>query len=243
MKTVRLDNYLVSSKLVESRNKAQELIKSNFVLVDEKIINKPNYQLSDQSKIRIIKQEIYVSRAANKLKHALDSFNINLKNKIVLDIGSSTGGFTQVSLLNGASKVYAIDVGTNQMNLKLKTNTRVDLYENTDFRNINLSLFNQKIDFICCDVSFISLSKIIDKLVDLIPYHYEGVFLIKPQYEIENIKIKNFKGIIREESTRKRIIEKLKQYFIKNKFEIINLIESPIRGKEGNIEYLIYVKK
>ncbi len=243
MKTVRLDNYLYVNKLSNSRTKAQELIKANLVFVNDVCINKSNYQVSESDKVKVINKGIYVSRAANKLKHAIDKFKINLKNKVVLDIGSSTGGFTQICLFNGASKIYSIDVGTNQMDKSVSSNKKVRLFENTDFRSVELNLFDEKIDFVCCDVSFLSLTKIIDKLVELIPYKYSGVFLIKPQFELDDIKIKNFKGVVKDNNIRLKVVSKISKYLTEKNFKIIETIESPIKGKEGNIEYLIYVKK
>lgn len=243
MKTVRLDNYLYVNKLSNSRTKAQELIKANLVFVNDVCINKSNYQVSESDKVKVINKDIYVSRAANKLKHAIDKFKINLKNKVVLDIGSSTGGFTQICLLNGASKIYSIDVGTNQMDKSVSSNKKVKLFENTDFRSVELNLFDEKIDFVCCDVSFLSLTKIIDKLTELIPYKYSGVFLVKPQFELDDIKIKNFKGVVKDNSIRLKVVSKISKYLTEKKFKIIETIESPIKGKEGNIEYLVYVKK
>lgn len=243
MKTVRLDNYLYVNKLSNSRTKAQELIKANLVFVNDVCINKSNYQVSESDKVKVINKDIYVSRAANKLKHAIDKFKINLKSKVVLDIGSSTGGFTQICLLNGASKIYSIDVGTNQMDKSVSSNKKVKLFENTDFRSVELNLFDEKIDFVCCDVSFLSLTKIIDKLNELIPYKYSGVFLIKPQFELDDIKIKNFKGVVKDNGIRLKVVSKISKYLTEKKFKIIETIESPIKGKEGNIEYLVYVKK
>lgn len=242
MNKVRLDSFLVTSKLVESRNKAQDLIKEGKVAVNAIIIDKPNFMVTNKDKITITNNNDYVSRAAYKLVHAINKFKIDLKNKVVLDIGSSTGGFTQVSLMNKANKIYAIDVGTDQMHQSLRNNSKVKLFEQTNFKNIKKDIFEEKIDFALCDVSFISLIKIIDKLLMLFDYSYKGVFLIKPQFELEDIKIKNFNGVVTNEETRKKIIQKIENTLNKNHFKILGLCESPILGRKGNKEYLIYVK-
>ncbi len=237
----RLDTYLVDRRLVGSRTKAQDLIKANGVLVNSIVVNKPNYIIKDNDQVTVVSINSYVSRAAYKLEHALKEFNIDLTNKVVLDIGSSTGGFTQICLLNNANHIYAIDVGTNQMNKTLSDNKKISLFENTDFRNIERNIFNKKIDFVCCDVSFISMTKIIDKLIELFDYQYSGIFLIKPQYEQDN-KIKNFKGIVSDEKLHEKAKSKIKQYFEKNNYVVLGLCPSPITGRKGNKEYLIYVK-
>lgn len=242
MNKVRLDSFLVTSKLVESRNKAQDLIKEGNVTVNDFVANKPNFMVTNKDKITINNNDDYVSRAAHKLVHAINEFKINLKNKVVLDIGSSTGGFTQVSLMNKAKKIYAIDVGTNQMHQSLRNNSKVKLFEQTNFKNIKKDIFEEKVDFVFCDVSFISLIKIIDKLLKLFDYSYNGVFLIKPQFELEGIKIKNFNGVVTKEETREKVIQKIKNTLNKNHFEILGLCKSPILGRKGNKEYLIYVK-
>ncbi len=242
MNKVRLDSFLVTSKLVESRNKAQDLIKEGNVTVNGIIINKPNFMVTNKDKITINNNDDYVCRAAYKLVHAINEFKIDLKNKVVLDIGSSTGGFTQVSLMNKANKVYSIDVGTDQMHQSLRNNSKVKLFEQTNFKNIKKDIFEEKVDFVLCDVSFISLIKIIDKLLTLFDYSYNGVFLVKPQFELENIRIKNFNGVVTNEETRKKIIQKIENTLNKNHFKILGLCESPILGRKGNKEYLIYVK-
>lgn len=242
MNKVRLDSFLVTRKLVESRNKAQDLIKEGNVVVNGITIDKPNFMVTNKDKITINNNDDYVSRAAYKLVHAINEFKIDLKNKVVLDIGSSTGGFTQVSLINKANKLYAIDVGTDQMHQSLRNNSKVKLFEQTNFKNIKKDIFEEKVDFVLCDVSFISLIKIIDKLLTLFDYSYNGVFLIKPQFELENIKIKNFNGVVTNEETRKKIIQKIENTLNKNHFKILGLCESPILGRKGNKEYLIYVK-
>ncbi len=242
MNKVRLDTFLATTKLVKSRVKAQDLINGGNVIVNGVTIKKPNFMVNDKDKIIINNNDGYVSRAAYKLDHAINHFRIDLKNKIILDIGSSTGGFTQVSLNNQAKKVYAIDVGTNQMDLSLRNNPKVELFEQINFKYISNNIFKQTIDFVFCDVSFISLTKIIDKLVNLFDYSYKGVFLIKPQFELDDIKIKNFNGIVIKEEIREKIIKKIKNKLYENNFKVLNLCESPILGREGNKEYLIYVK-
>lgn len=162
----RLDKYLVEYLNVSSRNLSQKLINNNCVLVNKNIINKPNFLVNENDIIEILKEEKYVSRAAYKLLFALEKFNIDISNKIVMDIGSSTGGFTQVCLENNAAKIYCIDVGKNQLSQKIKDNKKVYLYEQTNFKDINALNFKD-VNFITCDVSFISIQKILNKIKEL----------------------------------------------------------------------------
>ncbi|WGS64781.1 TlyA family RNA methyltransferase [Marinitoga aeolica] len=235
----RLDIFLVKNNYIESREKAQRLIKEKKVKVNNIIITKPSKKVNQNDYIEIISTEKYVSRAAYKLLHAFEVFNINIEKKVCMDIGSSTGGFTQVLLEKGAKRVYAIDSGTNQLHQSLRNNPKIILMENTNARYLKKENF-EEIDFFTCDVSFISITKLISPIKNIISKKSEGIVLIKPQFELEPSKL--IKGIVKNDKFRNEAIEKVTLSFKNNGFEIIGITESPIKGKEGNIEYLLYVK-
>ncbi|MBM7559092.1 TlyA family RNA methyltransferase [Marinitoga litoralis] len=237
---IRLDVYLSKNKLVESREKAQKLIKENKVKVNGQIVNKPSRKISDEDIVELLEKEKYVSRAAYKLKKALDYFNIDVQNKNCIDIGSSTGGFTQVLLEYGANKVYAVDSGTNQLHEKLRKDKRIVIMENTNARYLNKEDF-ENVEIFTCDVSFISVTKLIDSIYNITSENAEGIILIKPQFELDPLKL--VKGVVKKDIYRHEAIEKVKSAFIKKGFKIIGITESPVKGKEGNIEYLLYLKK
>ncbi|KAF2955058.1 TlyA family RNA methyltransferase [Marinitoga sp. 38H-ov] len=236
----RLDIFLVKNNFADSREKAQKLIKENKVKVNGRVVNKPSKKIYESDSIEILEQEKYVSRAAYKLLKALEYFNIDVHNKICVDIGSSTGGFTQVLLEYGAKRVYSIDSGTNQLHNSLRNDTRIILMENTNARYLNKENF-ENIDFFTCDVSFISVTKLIDSIYNIVSKNAQGIVLIKPQFELEPSKL--VKGVVKNEIYRYEAVEKVKNAFIEKGFVVLGIIESPVRGKEGNIEYLIYLKK
>ena len=237
----RLDKILITKGLAPSRTKSQELIKESLVKVNGNIINKANYLIGEEDNIEILKNDKlkYVSRAGLKLEKGVNEFNIDLKNKIVMDIGSSTGGFTDCLIQNGARKVIAIDVGTKVMIDILRENSKVELHENTNFKDLEHKYF-EEVDFAVCDVSFISLKKIIDKLY-VEKVKIEGIFLIKPQFECGKEIAKKYKGIIKDKKVHVEIINDLISYFNYLGFFVKGLTISPIKGSDGNVEYLVYL--
>lgn len=239
----RLDKYLVSNNFVATRTKSKELIKSNNVKVNDKIVTKASYIVKDHDKVEIIDNSSikYVSRAGLKLEGAIDSFNLDLKDKSIMDIGSSTGGFTDCSLRHGAKRVVAIDVGTDLMADSLRDDERVELYEQLNFKNAPSDLF-ENIDIIVSDVSFISLKHIIDR-ISLEDDDFELVFLIKPQFECGKEIADKFKGIINDEEVHKDVILDIITYFKQYGYNIIDLDVSKIQGKSGNIEYLAHFRR
>lgn len=240
---MRLDKYLIWSKLFDSRNKAQEAIKNNLVKVNDKIINYPNYQIKSKDEIILINHDQYVSRGAYKLLTAISSFNINFENKIILDLGSSTGGFSQVALKQNAKKVYCVDVGKNQLHRLIRNNPKVISYEETDLRDLNKDMIKQQIDFVISDLSFISITCIFEKLNELFNYSFQLVLLIKPQYELNKDIIKKYKGIINDVKLQNLAINKVITYAKKLDYKTINVVPSNIKGKEGNQEYLVHMIK
>ncbi|WEK83114.1 MAG: TlyA family RNA methyltransferase [Mycoplasma sp.] len=240
---MRLDKYLVEKHLVTSRNKAQNLIKKGVVSINSFIITNNHHEVSDYDVVEVKQVQQYVSRGAYKLLAAIENWKIDISNKIVLDIGASTGGFSQVCLNANAKKVYAIDVGSNQIDSSLIKNKRLISYEKTNFKDLNLLMFNEQIDLIVADLSFISLTTLIDYLIQLFNYQYEAIFLIKPQFELGKEIASKFNGVIKDPKLWNKAINKVKQHLMQNNFQVIGVIESPIKGSEGNTEFLVYCKK
>lgn len=235
---MRLDIYLVENKYFTTRNKAQHAIKSNRVEVNNKIINKTGYEIEDKDIIKIKEIEYeFVSRGGYKLLKAIKEFNLDFNDKVILDLGASTGGFTDCSLKFNAKKVYAIDVGTNQLDKSLLDDLRVISIENLNIKDIDSSKFLD-IDYIVMDVSFISIKKLINKLNELINDKVKLVLLIKPQFEVENKNI-NKNGLVKNKDIHYKVINDIINGFKNYKININDLTFSPLKGeKSGNIEYL-----
>ena len=241
----RIDLLLVDKKLASSRNKAQEMIRAGHVFIDNIKILK-NGELFDND-ISIFISSIYsdwVSRGALKLLHALDSFNLDISNLTCLDIGASTGGFTEVLLSRNVKKIFAVDVGHNQLSRKLLNNDKVINLEKTNAKFLNREIIPDKIDIIVCDVSFISMKKVIKPALLLkLSEKLLIIALIKPQFESDRSEVGKG-GIISDTSIHKRVCDDYKKWFTNNcKMRVVNIIASPIKKDKGNIEFLIYVKK
>lgn len=236
----RLDVFLVEKGYYETRNKAQGAIESNDVKVNGNLVNSSSFKVEDDCKIEIVSNSLpYVSRGGLKLEKALAVFDVSLKDSIVLDIGASTGGFSDCSLKNGAKKVYALDVGENQLHESLKNNDKVISLEKTNFRNINIEEFkNYKIDTIVIDVSFISLSYIFENASKIIDKDKSIIALIKPQFETTR-KEHNKNGVVNNPKMHFEVIKNVIGYANKYELYLNKLDSSPIRGdKSGNIEYI-----
>ncbi len=239
----RLDILLVNKGLVSSREKAKALIMSGIVYVDNQKEDKAG-SLFDENAIIEIRGETlkYVSRGGLKLDKAVTVFNLNFDGYTCLDIGASTGGFTDVMLQNGAKKVYSVDVGHGQLDWKLRNDERVVCMEKCNFRYVTDKEIPEKIDFAATDVSFISLTKILIPTYNLLKKDALMVCLIKPQFETTKEKVGK-KGVVRDPSVHKEVIEKVIDFCLKIGFSIEGLDYSPIKGPEGNIEYLLLIKK
>lgn len=240
---IRLDVALVEQGFATSREKAKALIMAGIVYVNNQKSDKAGNTVSGDDIIEVRGETLkYVSRGGLKLEKAVDVFNISLENKICADIGASTGGFTDCMLQNGATKVYSIDVGYGQLAWKLRTDERVVNLERTNFRYVTKEHVPDELDFASVDVSFISLSLILPVMRTLLKDNGEAVCLIKPQFEAgkENV---GKKGVVREKSVHIAVIEKIVNLIIDNNFTLLNLDFSPVKGPEGNIEYLCYIKK
>ena len=238
---MRLDNELVLRKLFETRNKSQEAIRSGIVFCDGKSITKPAFDVSESTKIEIIGEKLkYVSRAGLKLEKAIEVFNLNLVNKVMLDIGSSTGGFTDCALQKKAKKVIAVDVGTDVMDKTLRENPNVDLYENTDIRNIDINILKE-VNIATIDVSFISVTKIID-IFKSAPNITTIMCLIKPQFECGKQIADKYRGVVLDKQVHYSVICDINTAFKQIGFSMLGLAPSPIKGGSGNIEYISLFK-
>ena len=232
----RLDKFLFSKGYFSSRQKAQQAIEEGKVFVDGKLKN-PSFNVLGNEKIEVLNDEEYVSRGAFKLLKAVDVFGLNLKDKVVLDVGASTGGFTQVCLKEGAKKVYALDVGKGQLHDKLKVSAKVVDLSETDFRT---SKKYDDVDFIVSDVSFISLKHIIPEILQRYEF-VPVVVLFKPQFEcgMEFAKKKN--GVVKDKKLHLKLLKDFLAYLKGFHIKISGIAYSPIAGKNGNIEYLFYL--
>ena len=239
----RLDLLLVENGLAESRERAKTMIMEGNVLVDEKKIDKCGTLVKEEAKIRLLKEDFpFVSRGGLKLKKAIESFNIDLNEKTAADIGASTGGFTDCMLQNGAIKVYAIDVGYGQLAWKLRQDDRVVNLERVNIRYVTEENIPELLDFISIDVAFISLEKVLPVAKKFLKDDGKIVALIKPQFEAGKDKVGK-KGVVKDANIHIEVINKIIAFCRTEKLSIIDLTFSPIKGPEGNIEYLIYLEK
>lgn len=240
---MRLDVEVVQRGLAESRQKAQELIRSGVVYVNSVVVNKSSLFVSEDDKIQILGEvQRYVGRGGLKLECALNNFPIDVSNKVCLDIGASTGGFTDCLLQNGAKKVFAVDVGHGQLHSSLQNREDVVSLEGINIKDLSLDMLDNIPDFICCDVSFISVSVVIEKISTIFENSFECVLLIKPQFEAGKQNIgKN--GVVKDKKVHLNVISKILECCQRNGITPLGVCKSSITGGEGNVEYLLYGKK
>ena len=236
----RIDIELVNRNLIETRAKAQDAIKNGLIYCNDTQIKKCSFNVSETDVIEI-KGELlkYVSRGGLKLEKALNEFSINITGKVMCD--SSTGGFSDCAIQNGIKEIFAVDVGNNQFDNKLRELQNIHLYENTDFRNMDSNIL-RFVDIVTVDVSFISVTKIIPKIAELQNVK-EIVCLVKPQFECGKENADKYKGIILNKHIHYDVIENVKNKFLEQNFNMRGLTFSPIKGGSGNIEYLMYLTK
>ena len=239
---MRLDRLLYEKSLVESREKAKALIMQGSVTVNGNVVDKAGTLVDVNASLNIENKMPFVSRGGLKLDHAISEFHISADGLIAMDIGASTGGFTDCLLQQGSKKVYAVDVGYGQLHWKLRNDERVVILEKTNIRHLSKDDIQDEIDLITIDVSFISLTKVIPKALEFLKPSGEVIALIKPQFEAGRKDVGKG-GVVRDEKKREEVVNR-----IKGECKIIGLIvegvtESPIKGPKGNIEYLIYLKR
>ncbi len=239
---LRLDQLILKKGIAESRQKARALIIEGKVLVNGLKIEKPGTLVEENSEIKLCGKSLpYVSRGGLKLEKAIREFPIDVKEKVAMDVGASTGGFTDCLLQHGVKRVYAVDVGYGQLAWKLRTDPRVIPIEKTNIRYMNRDLIPESIDMVTIDVSFISLKLVIPKVLEFLKPEGEIVALIKPQFELGPQDIEKG-GIVKSEEKRIKAVEEIKKFFEKLNLKVFGITESPIKGQKGNIEYLIYAK-
>lgn len=237
----RLDILLFNKGLADSREKAKSIIMTGNVFVNNQREDKPGTKFDIKSDIIVKKNpNPYVSRGGLKLDKAVKEFGLTLENKICADVGASTGGFTDCMLQSGAKKVYSIDVGYGQFAWKLRQDERVVCMEKTNVRYVTKDMFEDEVDFVSIDVSFISLTKVLEPVKKLMSVNSEMVCLIKPQFEAGREKVGK-KGVVRDSAVHEEVIIKIMKYVLSINFFIKDVSFSPIKGPEGNIEYLLYL--
>lgn len=235
----RLDQQLAQNGLVASRSQAESYIRLGQVKVNGRVVTKAGFLVDESDAIALAAEEQFVGRAALKLKSADEAFHIDWRGKVVLDVGSSTGGFTQYALQHGARKVLAVDVGTDQLHPSLRSDARIELYEKTDIRDFKTS---EKIDIIVADVSFISLREILPALHSLITNpNAQFIMMVKPQFEARLSSLKH-KGVIKNDKVRRDILKDF-ELWVKQSFIVVDKIDSAVAGGKGNVERFYLLRK
>lgn len=240
---MRLDQLLVSRGLVGGRDRAKELIAEGLVLVNHQKAGKPSQKYDADAALEILNDAAhFVSRGAHKLEGALAAYRIDLSGRTVLDIGASTGGFTQCALEHGAAHVYAVDVGSGQLAVSLRADPRVTNLEKTDIRQLRPEQLPVLPSFFACDVSFISLRLVLPAARQLLAENGEAIVLIKPQFEAGRSNVGRG-GVVKEPKVHLRVLQEMMETFKLNGFTVAGLTTSPIRGGDGNLEFLAWLKK
>lgn len=237
---IRIDQLLVERGLAESRTRAQALVMAGQVMIGDKKADKPGLQIAADAEVSVKGQDHpWVSRGGVKLAHALDHFAINVDGMTAIDVGSSTGGFTDVLLSQGARRVYAVDSGTNQLAWKLRQDPRVIVHEQTSARILTDSHISEPVDLIVCDASFISLAKVLERPMTFAKPGAQLVALIKPQFEAGRGEVGKG-GVVRDAAVRARVCAEVQDWLRSAGWDVKGLTESPITGPKGNVEFLVW---
>jgi 23S rRNA (cytidine1920-2'-O)/16S rRNA (cytidine1409-2'-O)-methyltransferase len=240
---IRLDQLLVMRGLAESRTRAQALVMAGHVRIGEKKADKAGQQVPEDADISVTgKDHPWVSRGGIKLAHALEEFGINVYGMIAIDVGSSTGGFTDVLLTNGAARVYAVDSGTNQLAWRLRQDNRVIVHEQTSARILTADHIPEAADIIVCDASFIGLAKVLERPLTFAREGAQLVALIKPQFEAGRQEVGKG-GVVRDGAVHARVCEEVRGWLEQSGWQVKGLTTSPITGPQGNVEFLIWAVK
>ena len=240
----RLDLALVERGLVESRTKAQALIMAGLVYSGEKKLDKAGLEIDEAVEISIRGREHpWVSRGGIKLAHALEDFKLDVTGLVAMDVGASTGGFTDVLLQAGAAKVFAVDVGHGQLDSKLRDDARVVVMEKTNARHLTAEMIGEPLDLVVCDASFISLKKVLPAALALTKTHATLVTLIKPQFEVGKAEVSRGKGVIRDAKLHKAVCDDISAWIKNEGWQVRGIATSPITGPKGNVEFLLVAVK
>ncbi|WP_430447053.1 TlyA family RNA methyltransferase [Sphingorhabdus contaminans] len=242
-KKIRLDQLIVDRNLAESKTRAQALVMAGHVFIGDVKAQKPGQQVAEDAPVQVKGSDHpWVSRGGIKLAHALDEFDIDVSGKVAMDVGSSTGGFTDVLLTNGAARVYAVDSGTNQLAWKLRQDKRIIVHEQTSARILTQDHIPEPVDIIVCDASFISLAKVLETPLTFARTGAELVALIKPQFEAGRDEVGKG-GVVRDEAVHSRVCAEVKMWLVEKNWTVHGLTTSPITGPQGNVEFLIWAQK
>lgn len=238
-KKKRIDHLLVERELAESRTRAQALVMAGVVFVGETKVDKPGQQVPEDAGVEVRgRDHPWVSRGGIKLAHAIEHFGLDPAGAVAMDVGSSTGGFTDVLLTNGAAHVFAVDSGTNQLAWKLRQDDRVTVYEQTSARILTAEQIDRPVNWVVCDASFIGLSKVLERPLELAAPECRLVALIKPQFEVEKHEVGKG-GVVRDEALHARVCDEVRQWLEGLGWDIQGIVRSPITGPQGNVEFLI----
>jgi 23S rRNA (cytidine1920-2'-O)/16S rRNA (cytidine1409-2'-O)-methyltransferase len=239
---IRIDQLLVERGLVESRTRAQALIMAGQVLLGDKRADKPGQLVTDDTEVTVKGQDHpWASRGGVKLAHALEQFAVNVAGMVAIDVGSSTGGFTDVLLTKRASKVYAVDSGTNQLAWRLRQDPRVVVHEQTSARILTVRHIAEPVDLIVCDASFISLAKVLERPITFARSGAQLIALIKPQFEAGKAEVGKG-GVVRDATVHERVCAEVRDWLENNGWSVKGLTKSPITGPKGNVEFLIWAQ-
>ncbi|GMN03740.1 TlyA family RNA methyltransferase [Erythrobacter sp. MTPC3] len=242
-KKKRVDHLLVERGLVESRTRAQALIMAGTVFAGEAKVEKPGQQIAEDASLEVRgRDHPWVSRGGIKLAHAIDHFALNPAGVTAMDVGSSTGGFTDVLLANGAAHVFAVDSGTNQLAWKLRQDDRVTVYEQTSARILTAEQIDRPVSWVVCDASFISLAKVLERPLKLAAKDCHLVALIKPQFEVAREEVGKG-GVVRDPDLHARVCEEVREWLENLGWDIQGIAQSPITGPQGNVEFLISARR
>ncbi len=239
MSKMRADQLLVARGLVESRTRAQALILAGKVFSGDRRVAKAGDMLAEDAELMVKgRDHPWVSRGGIKLDHGLDHFGIDVAGAVAIDVGSSTGGFTDVLLSRGASRVYAVDSGTNQLAWKLRTDPRVSVHEKTNARDLTSEIIPEPVDIVVCDASFISLAKVLDAALGLVRPGGALVALVKPQFEAGREEVGKG-GVVRDQQVHRRVCDAAAEWVRSRGWRVLGVEPSPITGPEGNVEFLL----
>ena len=242
-KKKRVDHLLVERELVESRTRAQALIMAGVVFSGEEKVAKPGQQIADDAPLEVRgRDHPWVSRGGIKLTHAIEHFGLEPKGAVAMDIGSSTGGFTDVLLTHGAAHVFAVDSGTNQLAWKLRQDDRVTVLEQTSARILTRDHITQECNWVVCDASFIGLAKVLERPLELAAQKCQLVALIKPQFEVAKHEVGKG-GVVRDPALHERVCGEIREWLEGLGWDIEGIVESPITGPQGNVEFLVSAKR